>query len=138
MPLFLDRLDQLVPFGYLYYVFDPIENMAADPDVDATRRRCHSQKIRSTGHYQNFDFVAIILVVALSTLVIATSLLLELLVGLFRSRHSRDEGNEKVQARQLARDFDGKFWLLGAAVAGRGGGLWIRGGKKSNSSIPIV
>jgi hypothetical protein len=74
------------------------------------------------------------IVVAICTFIILTSLLLEFIMGLIRRHWVTKEG----QARQLARDLDSQFWLLRMGLQGTGVRHWRRGGKKMDSYIPVV
>lgn len=141
LPLFSQSVDRdsLGPFPQDFLIFSPIDSIESDVVRDAVSRSCYSNKMKSVGQYQNFNLISLVLIVGVSIFIIVISLVLEPLVGLFRRRFRKSHGGNGY-ARQLARDADGKYWLLGAALARAGAESkdWTRGGKNFDSAIPIL
>jgi hypothetical protein len=117
-----------------FLVHKPLDDLPLGPERDAARTFCHNHKIATTGRLQNFSFVELILVFALSLCIILASLLLERCVKVGRRHWVTHTG----QSRQLAWEMDGKFWLLHIALGSVGVGPWRLEGNVMDSSIPVA
>ncbi|KAH7123044.1 hypothetical protein EDB81DRAFT_952022 [Dactylonectria macrodidyma] len=132
---FQGRIDLSSPELYGdFLIYEPIEEMPGGRLRDAAEYACQNQKFTTTGRYQNFRFFELMLIITISFCLIVSSVQLEPALTLIRRRWSTKTG----QSRQLARDTDGKFWLLRFALESVGVGPWRRGGKAQKSHVPIV
>ncbi len=134
MAQFQTRLDLANPTLAKFLTYQPIDSLPAGPARDAAMMCCSNQKIATTGTYQNFQFFGVMVVVAACAFLVLTSYVLELAVGLIRDRWP----SPAARTRQLARDYDSRYWLLRMALQGAGVPHWRRGGRKHDNPLPIV
>lgn len=131
---FLDRIDLSSPEVYgRYLTHVPLDKLSGR-EREAADYNCHNQKITTTGQFQNFQLLGVLIVIVSCVFIILISLFLELTVGYVRRYWVSKDG----QARQLAREMDNQFWLLRMSLEGAGVSGWRRGGRKMDSSIPIM
>ncbi|KAE9377576.1 hypothetical protein N431DRAFT_329544 [Stipitochalara longipes BDJ] len=88
-----------------------------DPDSVVTKTLCHSQKIRSTGQYQNFPILRISCIIGTGGFIILISWFLESLLGLVDKKWKN--GQEKV--RWIS---DSTFQVQRMMYEGYGYGKW--------------
>ncbi|KAK5660205.1 hypothetical protein OQA88_13678 [Cercophora sp. LCS_1] len=131
---FLDRIDKTSPVYERTLLYQAYDNMPSGPEKDAVYTNCHNMRIKTTGQYQNFRFWAVMLVILFCAGVILLSVSLGRVVSIVRGHWITREG----QMRELARDLDSHYWLLRMALEGVGVGPWRRGGRKMDSSIPVM
>ena len=137
LPGFLGYVNQsMSPIDQVSWIFHPIENMSTGSERDAIERYCHSHKMKYTAH-QNFNFLALILTIVSSLFIIAISIFLEPLLAFMRRRRWTGKTSDSGRVRQVARDLDDKYWLLGIALGTVAEGNWARSGKRPASSILI-
>jgi hypothetical protein len=113
----------------------PVESMD-QAGKDEAQWQCTSQKIRSNGQVQNFNFTALIVTIVLSFCIIITSLLIEPCAKLLRSSCRNRAGF----LRQYARYTDNTYWILHVAMAATGVGPWRYGNDNvlKGTQVPTV
>ncbi|KAK3940012.1 hypothetical protein QBC46DRAFT_314648 [Diplogelasinospora grovesii] len=119
------------------------DTMYADYNVTSQMNTlCKNQLIRSNAAVQNFSVLALLLVIVLCVLIIATAFLLPVCVNYSRNRRMLRKGSlsRAAEAGRIARLADGKYSVLAMALQGAGIGIgekescWVVG----QDEIPVT